>query len=127
MSYEETALRGELTEEQIENLLDSFAQGGSIDAVSKRVDLPKNLVRELLDEPDIARRAMTRKKALMGVLLPAEIIDTLRANLTGGTPQSQVSAASKLIDILGLTPEKPKKAPKRRKSDTGGALEAALD
>lgn len=106
MSYEETALAGKLTEEQLDAIIAAFVRTSDIGLIARSLDLPRALVLAALEDGTLAARALAAKKNAATVRFIGLTIDRMLAVLalpaSKGSTHEALQAARLLRDLLGL-------------------------
>jgi len=100
----------ELPAEQIEQVIDAFADNASIDSVAKKTNLTADQVRGLLDDGDIGRRALRRKRGKLGAIFYGQVWDKL-VEVAVGDNAAQTVRAVQLLREMGFGGEAPNTQP----------------
>ena len=88
-----------LDQQKLEEILDAFAAFSDVGSVASAVDLPKDQIREVLNDPKLERLAMERKRRVLGVSLRAVMWDVLWGVIKRSErPQYQLKAIEMLRD-----------------------------
>ena len=135
--YEDTALAGKLSDEQLDQLIAAFVKNSDVIEIAHALDLPRELVLAALEDGTIAERALATKRNAAALRFMGSAIDQLQTVLelpmAMSSPAEKVQAIKLLRDLLGLRPagqrlDRPAPKAKDKTSDKpkGGALEAAL-
>ncbi len=91
---------GVYTDEQLDSVFDAFADKSDAHDVARKTGLSVNQVREIIEDPHSARRALRRKLGQVGAWFAGSVLDTLQNIITSGSPQHQLSAIKTLKDIV---------------------------
>jgi dsRNA-specific ribonuclease len=141
MSYEETALRGSLTEEQLDRLVEAFVSDSDVAAIARRLNVPRQLVLDALENGALAERALRAKRNAWLVRFYGVAMDRLQTVLElGRKDTAETIAAIKLqrellegaAEAFGLPKPEPEKRPVGRprkeiaEKKVVGSLAAAL-
>lgn len=112
------------SEEQIAQIIDAFGQRADVEAVALRKGIPVRIVRKMLDDPQIALKAIQRKKNELAFWFAGRVLDELQDMiLAPDTKQSVKLAAIRLLrDLLSDLPEQA-----HSKSVEPASLEEALE
>lgn len=88
------------TDEQLDSVFDAFADKSDAHSVARKTGLSVNQVREIIEDPHAARRALRRKLGQVGAWFAGSVLDTLQKIITSGSPQHQLSAIKTLKEIV---------------------------
>ncbi len=88
------------TDEQLDAVFDAFADKSDAHSVARKTGLTVAQVREIIEDPHAARRALRRKLGQVGAWFAGSVLDTLQKIILSGSPQHQLSAIKTLKDII---------------------------
>ncbi len=88
------------TDTELEKVFDAFAARSDPHEVARKTGLSVTRVKEIIEDPHAARRALRRKLGIVGAWFAGSILDTLRQIIQEGSPQHQLSAIKTLRDIV---------------------------
>lgn len=88
------------TDEELEKVFDAFAARSDPHEVARKTGLSVTRVKEIIEDPHAARRALRRKLGIVGAWFAGSILDTLRQIIQEGSPQHQLNAIKTLRDIV---------------------------
>ena len=134
MSYEETLLSGELTEDQCDAIIDAYARTRDYLAISGELDIPVPLIRAALENGTLAQRAVRTKlggaKVEFLQIALGHLLDAVRLPVSSITPTDRIRAIKLLKEILDDSePAKGRGRPKKpaaKEESKPGSLERAL-
>ncbi len=88
------------TDEELDSVFDAFADKSDAHSVARKTGLTVAQVREIIEDPNAARRALRRKLGQVGAWFAGSVLDTLQSIITSGSPQHQLSAIRTLKEIV---------------------------
>ncbi len=88
------------TDEQLDAVFDAFADKSDAHDVARKTGLSVNQVREIIEDPHAARRALRRKLGQVGAWFAGSVLDTLQGIIASGSPQHQLAAIKTLKEII---------------------------
>ncbi len=91
---------GRYTDEELDAVFDAFADNSDAYDVARKTGLTVAQVREIIEDPHAARRALRRKLGQVGAWFAGSVLDTLQNIITSGSPQHQLSAIKTLKEIV---------------------------
>jgi hypothetical protein len=91
---------GQYTDEQLDAVFDAFAEQSDAHEVARKTGLTVTQVREIIEDPHAARRALRRKLGQVGAWFAGSVLDTLQKIILSGSPQHQLAAIKTLKEII---------------------------
>ncbi len=91
---------GAYTDEQLDSVFDAFADKSDAHSVARKTGLTVTQVREIIEDPHAARRALRRKLGQVGAWFAGSVLDTLQKIINSGSPQHQLAAIRVLKEIV---------------------------
>jgi hypothetical protein len=88
------------TDEELDSVFDAFADRSDAYTVARKTGLTVAQVREIIEDPHAARRALRRKLGQVGAWFAGSVLDTLQKIISSGSPQHQLSAIKTLKEIV---------------------------
>lgn len=116
----------ELTEEQIQEIIDRFADRSDVEEIALKMGLPKRYVRLILDNPELAYTAIRRKKSSIALWFGGRVFDLLQDIILSDESTSQRLAAIRLLREMIVDPP-PRSAPQEEKKQLVASIEEAID
>lgn len=106
MTYEETALAGALTEEQLDKLVMAFVRTADVHAIASALDLPVDLVLRALEDGTLVARALSAKRYALAMRFIAKSMDRLQFIIESpaSSPREVMWAVEMLKELLGVQP-----------------------
>lgn len=85
-----------------EEVIDHLAETGDIQAMEGKHNIPAELIRVVLEQPDLMQQALKRKAGLYGLQFVNEVLPAAIAKAASGETGS-IQAAKLVADVIGAT------------------------
>jgi hypothetical protein len=113
-----------LTPEELERVLDAFAESSSVEDIALATSIPKTSIRRALEDPATAVRAMDRKRGVVGVWMMGKVIDSLQNIIEEASAPNHVLKAVEMLNDMLPSPKAEEAAKEKARPQS---IEDALD
>ena len=95
-------VRGADDLENQEAVIEMYGLTGSVSEVSQRLHVPRPFVRQVLEHPDLARRALAMRRGMYAIRFVQEVIPSLLEQAVDARGRNSAQAATLLAKLLSL-------------------------
>lgn len=109
-----------------EEVLDLYAEAGSIQALEGQHDIPAEIIRVVLEQPGLMSKALARRAGGFALQFVNQVLPSVIAKAAEGG-SGAVQAAKLVADVIGATERRSVGRPKKQvEEESGASLEARL-
>lgn len=106
-------------------IIDLYAEEGSIQALEGKYDVPAELIRCVLEQPDLMRKALDRRRGEFTLRFVNKVLPAALTKAASGETGA-IQAAKLVADAIGAVEGRPIGRPKKSQPESGPSLEDEL-
>jgi len=105
-------------------IIDRHAESGSIEALEAQYDIPAEMIRVVLAQPDLMQKALARRKGEFALRFVNEVLPAAMSKAASGETGS-IQAAKLVASVIGAV-EGRSSRPTKKQTEGAGTLEEKL-
>jgi hypothetical protein len=102
-----------------EEVLDLYAETGSIQALEAKYDIPVEIIRVVLDQPGLFQKALDRKRGVLSLDFVSKVLPAAMDRAASGESGS-IMAAKLVAQVIGAVEGRSPGRPKAKGDEDGG-------